>query len=274
MSTHGGRSRTISRILVTGASGILGRRVESALAGAGFRGEMVAFCGDVSSRAGIREFLSSSGEFDACLHLAAVVPVQSVEEDPVRAYEVNAIGTGLLASELSESSPDCHFVYCSSSHVYRSSAAPLTEESVTAPVTAYGRSKLAGEYLATDVAARGRISLGVARVFSLFAPDQDPSFLYPATLRRLADLGAGEALEVRGGRNVRDFLHADEVARILATLVLRRVEGVVNVGSGRPMTIVDFVRSIAPSGTSVVEAPGQSERTILVADISRLSRVS
>lgn len=260
------------KILVTGSSGVVGRRVMEELRRRGLAEDVIAFHGDISSRADIESAVSRAAPLGACLHLAAVVPVTAADADPVRTYEVNAIGTGHIVDAIGRRSKNSFVLHCSTSHVYAPCIAPLSESAPLEPVSTYGRSKLAAELLATDVASRQHIRLGIARVFSLWAEDQRGSFLYPSLQNKFSSVRPGDSVRVTGGNNIRDFLHADEVARLLVELMLRETRGVVNVASGTGTSVLEFAQHHAPDGVTMdsddVVAP-----TSIVADTSRLSEV-
>ena len=261
-----------SNILVTGSSGVVGRRVVRELRKRGIGDWLVEFSGDVSSREAVREFVTHAGPIGGCIHLAAVVPVATVDDDPVRAFEVNALGTGHIIDEIGRRSQDPYVLHCSTSHVYAPSTNPLHEAAPVEPVSTYGRSKLAAEMLASDVAAMRDVRLGIARIFSLWAEDQQGSFLYPSMMARFSAAELGDSVRVMGGNNMRDFLHADDVAQLLVELLARETLGVVNVASGEPTAVIDFAEAHAPVGI-VVSSDDVAEPTSIVADTTRLKEV-
>lgn len=263
------QTREAANVLVTGATGTVGRRVIQELHDRGLGARIVQFEGDVASRVDVQKCLDRAAPVGSCVNLAAVVPVSDAKQNPIRAYQVNAIGVGIVVEEVSRRFENPYILHCSTSHVYGSSTRPLTEGSPTAPVSTYGRSKLAGELLASDVAESRNAQLGVARVFSLWAEDQTGSFLYPSLKAKFQASLIGEPVRVSGGNNVRDFLHARTVARMLTELFAREASGVVNVGSGEGTTVLDFARIHAPSGVPV-ESDDVPEPNAIVANIDRL----
>jgi nucleoside-diphosphate-sugar epimerase len=261
-----------SRILVTGSSGIVGRRVVSELRSRGLSRQIIEFVGDISSQQEVNEFFIRTGRIAACIHLAALVPLATAEADPIRAYEVNAVGTGRIIDAIGQHSGDAYFLHCSTSHVYSASKVPLQESAPLEPSSTYGRSKLAAEMIASDVASRAQVRLLIARIFSLWAEDQEGTFLYPALAKKFAAAKPGESVRVTGGNNVRDFLHADEVSYLLVELLRRETQGVVNIASGRSTSVIDFARQHAPQGVRV-ESEDSAMATSIVADTVRLKDV-
>jgi dTDP-4-dehydrorhamnose reductase len=77
------------------------------------------------------------------LHAGAVTAVGEAYRDPERAIRVNADGTRTVAE--SAAKVGAHLIYVSTDMVFDGGHAPYDEGSDPQPVSAYGRSKLAGE---------------------------------------------------------------------------------------------------------------------------------
>lgn len=78
------------------------------------------------------------------VHCAGVCDVEVCEAAPAFAEDVNVEGTRLL---LAHAPADARIVYCSSDHVFGGDAGPYDEESATAPISVYGRTRVAAERL-------------------------------------------------------------------------------------------------------------------------------
>lgn len=159
------------RLLVTGAAGMLGRDV---VAAAGARGHDVAALTraelDVTDRDAVAAAVAASGA-EAVVNCAAWTDVDGAESDEGAATLVN--GTGAL----NVAGAGAFTVHVSSDYVFDGSAtAPIPEDAPPRPLSAYGRSKLAGEAIAADGHA-------VVRSSWLFGR-HGPNFV--ATMLRLA----------------------------------------------------------------------------------------
>jgi len=263
---------THRNVFVTGASGVLGKRVVSLLRRLQPSWTVIPVGVDLRDAQAISSFCEASERPDMLFHLAAVVPTARVDNDPLEAYEVNSLGAGRIFQAMLSKNPKLWGLYVSSSHVYASSESPLTEASKICPASAYGRTKLAGEFLVTDLFdAEGKGNLCIARVFSMYSPDQDRSFLYPNLLSQKRDsVISGNKVEVHGWDNVRDFLDADTVADYLVGLGFSGADGVFNIGSGIGTSVGAFaseVVGIEPDLAERFKSPGQ---TTLVANVSKL----
>jgi dTDP-4-dehydrorhamnose reductase len=225
------------KVLVTGASGQLGAYLLRELVGRGL--PVVAWSGscggqregvaleavDLGNAAAIR------GAFDrvrpaAVIHGGALARVDECFRDPDRALAVNARGTAVLA-ELTHSA-NARLVYVSTDLVFDGELAPYREHDPAAPLSAYGRSKAAGEE-----AARRNPNSVVARVSLMFGPSRcgRPGFFdqQVASLRerRPITLFADEW---------RTPLALHTAARALAAVALAEVVGTLHIGGPERMS--------------------------------------
>ena len=92
---------------------------------------------------------------EVVLNCAAYNLVDRAEEEPSRAFEVNASGPGILANAAREA--DALMVHFSTDYVFdgaRRGEGPYTEADAPNPLSEYGRSKLAGERAVQEAAGR------------------------------------------------------------------------------------------------------------------------
>jgi dTDP-4-dehydrorhamnose reductase len=134
------------KYLILGAGGQLGRDLASRLTGdiVGVGRERA----DVTDAASLRRTLDEVKP-DVVLNCAAYNFVDRAETEPSAAFAVNAIGVGTLARLCGER--DCTLVQFSSDYVFgadRERTSPYSESDLPGPLSVYGVSKLAGEYLA------------------------------------------------------------------------------------------------------------------------------
>jgi len=133
------------RVLVTGASGLVGRSLLRLLTADG-RQEVFGLARaelDVTDRAAVERTLAMLRP-EAVIHCAAFTDVDGAERSPARAMRVNAEGAEWVAR--AASSVEARVVYLSTDYVFDGEKeAPYTEEDPPRPLSAYGRSKLEGE---------------------------------------------------------------------------------------------------------------------------------
>lgn len=133
----------MSRILVTGGNGQVGFELQRRLARLGQvmasgRDEM-----DLADPDSIRRTVRKSAP-DLIVNAAAYTAVDQAESEPEQALAINGVAPGILAEEAKRAG--AALIHYSTDYVFDGSkAAPYTEEDEPRPLSAYGRSKLAGE---------------------------------------------------------------------------------------------------------------------------------
>ncbi len=107
---------------------------------------------DVRDRSAVREVFDATRP-DVVLHLAAATDVDRCEGEPDWAYEHNASGTENVALACHEC--DATLVYVSTAAVFGGDKLdPYVEHDETGPLSAYARSKLAGERIVRSMLER------------------------------------------------------------------------------------------------------------------------
>jgi nucleoside-diphosphate-sugar epimerase len=100
----------------------------------------------------------------------------------------------------------------------------------TEPDQTYGWVKWIGEQLVRQVRAAG-VPVTVVRPFSGYGSDQDDKYPFPAMIDRA--LRYEDPFTVWGdGKQVRDFIHVDDIVKACLRLVQNEVDGPVNLGTG------------------------------------------
>ncbi|MDH6223392.1 dTDP-4-dehydrorhamnose reductase [Streptomyces sp. MJP52] len=145
--------------LVTGAGGMLGRDTAEELAR---RGEEVVALGraelDVTREEKVRAALGEHRP-DVVVNCAAYTAVDDAEHDEATALRVNGDGPRVLARMCAEQAP-ARLIHVSTDYVFdgRDRETPYPEDHPTAPRTAYGRTKLAGERaVLTELSGRSAV---------------------------------------------------------------------------------------------------------------------
>ena len=271
----------MSRVLLTGATGFLGREALVGLAAAGHEVHAVARRPG-SARDGVRwhaaDLLDDAtvvGEVqpEMLVHLAwyaehgafwaAPANVDWVEASLrlLRAFAAAGAGRRVVMAGT-----------CAEYDWTRRSTYP--EDAPCAPHTLYGAAKH-GLHVVAEAFARERgLSLAWGRLFFLFGPGEAPGRFVPAIACKLL---AGERAPMTAGTQVRDFLHvADAGAAFAALAAAEDVDGAVNVASGVGVSLRELAELIAAQAGgadrldvgAIPTRPGDPPS--LVADTTRL----
>jgi UDP-glucose 4-epimerase len=260
--------------LVTGGAGFIGSHLVEALLAAGRRVLVLddLSTGSLNNLDAVRthpnlEILVDSaanstrlGELisqaDEVYHLAAVVGVRLVMEEPVRTVATNVEPTETVL-RLVDAQRKPLFL-ASTSEVYgKNPRVPLSEEDdLVLGTTSKGRwiyacSKALDEYLALSYWRRSGLPVVIARLFNVVGPRQIGR--YGMVLPRFVDqaLAGGPLVVYDDGQQVRCFAHvADVVRAILDLMACPAAFGkVFNLGSDEPVTI----RALAETVVRVVD---------------------
>jgi GDP-4-dehydro-6-deoxy-D-mannose reductase len=277
------------RVLVTGASGFVGRHLAPALAAAGH--EVVAVGGPRDNApyekldlhdAGAAAALLARVRPDAVVHLAGQAFVPASLADPLATLALNAGGTARLLEAMRALERPPRLLLASSAEVYgiqRPERMPLDEQAPLLPANPYAASKAAAESCALAWGRAYRLDVVVARAFNHIGPGQDERFVVASFAHQLAQIAAGgpRLLYVGNLEAERDFLDVRDVAdAYVALLASGRAGEVYNVCSGRAVAIREILRqliTIARVPVEVREDPNRmrpSDVPLLLGDAAKL----
>jgi len=280
-------------IFITGAKGFIGRFTAREFARSG---ELVAGLGhgawaesehqawgvhdwrngDVT-HANLDALAFSVGIPEIVVHLAGGSSVGPSFAQPAEDFHRSVVAISELLEWVRLRAPQARVVMASSAAVYGAGhTGPISESSACTPFSPYGFHKRMAEILLESYAANFGLRVAIVRLFSVYGPGLRKQLLWDACTR-LAH--GAQVLELGGsGKELRDWLHVSDVARLMVWAAQRassRVE-LVNGGTG----VATSVRSIAGQlcaawgeGCSVVfngrARAGDPQQ--LVADVARAS---
>lgn len=270
-------------VVVTGSAGFIGQHLVTLLRAQGHQVTGLDRCHspDDAPRGLLRCDLSAindSGpdqtartalrQADAVVHLAGCPGVRDTAPDVGRRrYRDNVVA---LREVLAVVSPRVPVVVASSSSVYGGSLAgrPSAEDDALAPRGGYARSKVLAEALCHQVGPQ----VTVVRPFTVVGEGQRPDM---ALHRWVLAALAGEPLTVLGSlERTRDLTDVRDAARALADLVEVAPGGIVNLGSGQPVSLRHMVNAVADvTGCAPVVrlvTAGSEEVSDTLADTRRL----
>jgi UDP-glucose 4-epimerase len=298
------------RILVTGGAGYIGCQVVLRLSELGHdvttfdnlssgrretspAGDFIV--GDIRQAAEIGQALRQC-DAEAVFHLAAASDLRESIRDPKKYAANNIQGTKNVAEACLEAGVR-RLVFSSSAAVYGAPGAdPAAETSPLRPLSPYGDSKLAGERILADCAARSDLTYVALRFFNVAGADpagrcgeSTPQAWHLIKLACQAATGSRrDGLTIFGadhptddGTCVRDYVHVDDVAQAhiksLDYLVGGGIPEILNVGYGHGASvrqIVDRTKTISGREFAVrIGAARQGDPPILVADAGKIRQV-
>lgn len=237
------------RVLVTGATGFVGRWLVRDLKAAGHEAIEAppSSALDISDADAVAALIAGV-QPDAIAHLAGMAYAGDARKEPAKVLRVNVGGTVAVLEAAARQRTRPALLVSGSSEVYgapRPEELPMDEGTPLRARLPYGLSKLAQEAVAVELALQHGMPVVVTRSFNHIGPGQRTDFVVPALASRIATARRTGARAIPIG-NVdvrRDFLDVRDVVRAYRLLLEWRrsdAEGpptVVNVASGSAVSI-------------------------------------
>ena len=267
------------RVLVTGASGFVGRHVVPALVGAGYDVHAVSSRPrDAAAgvtwhqadllQAGAASALVRDARPEGLVHLAWFTTPPAYWHS---AENLRWVAASLDLFRAFVDSGGRRLVGVGTCAEYDWSAGTCVERvTPIAPETLYGAAKAAVASVMDAYARAARVSAAWARLFFIYGPDDHPSRLIPSIA---GDLLAGREATCRSGALARDFLHVADAGAAISALFASDVTGPVNIASGTPVTLGAVAQRVAAQlGCSELlrVEPGEPTHPLVVASVARL----
>jgi nucleoside-diphosphate-sugar epimerase len=263
-------------VLVTGATGFIGRRLLARLDG---RQEVVAVAraDPPAALARLARWIALDlsvpldaralpARVDTVLHLAQS---PRFREFPGGAADMRAVNVDAPAAlaEYAERAGARRFVLASTGGVYAPGPAPLREDGPVAPSGFYPATRYAAELLLAPYAER--FATVVLRPFFVYGATQRGFLVANLAARVLA----GEPVTVQGLHGPRlNPLHVDDAARAVEAALALDAPAVVNLAGDEVTSVADLARGLAAAAGAepAVEHAGDADPPGLVADNTRM----
>lgn len=191
----------------------------------------------VSLLAGQRAVVYAAGS------IFPATPVVSVAQ----AYQDHVFPVIALAERAAAEGVSCFVFLSSGGAVYGDTGfVPISEDAICRPISLYGTIKLCTEQALFEISRRTGMSVVVLRVSNPYGPGQQGS-------RRLGFIAAAVEAALKkvpvkiwgDGKNTRDFVHIEDVAK--SVLLASSYSGgaqVLNIGSGKETSLLEICRLV------------------------------
>ena len=171
-------------------------------------------------------------------YLAGQSSVELSLKNPKNAFTDSVNSFLLLLEKMKDK--DCKIVFASSGAVYDSRLEDyFDEEGPTFPPSPYAAAKHACEGLAMAYYETFSLDTRIARIFSVFGPDMSRFFIYDFIEKISKE---EKSIQLFGtGKQVRDYLHIDDVCNGLVTIMENGNAGeIYNLSSGKPTPLTEL----------------------------------
>ena len=284
----------MTRSLVTGGAGFIGSNLVDKLLA---EGHEVVVIDNEYSEAHDQFYWNEKSEnhkFDICdyentrplydgidyvFHIAAEARIQPAVENPIRAVQINCVGTTTVLQCAREAGVK-KLMYSSTSSAYGMNKTPNSEMQPDDCLNPYSVSKVAGEKLCKMYTDLFGLKTVIFRYFNVYGERQPLRGQYaPVIGIFLRQRASGEKLTVVGdGEQRRDFTHVSDVvhANYLAAVTDIKDEDygeVYNVGNGTNYSVNQVARMVTCLDnriTYIPERPGEARETLAQNTLLRL----
>lgn len=225
------------RILVTGATGFIGKHLVQRLKDAGHvvysLSKSLGY--DVCDNTAFSNFLGKN--IDIVFHIAGRTFVPSSWEDPYSYYSINSLGTQIALEFCRKTNAKMIFI---SAYVYGvPKYLPIDENHPVKPNNPYAHSKWLGEELCSFYAREMSVQTVVLRPFNLYGPGQDKHFLIPTLINQINRNGE---IVVKDEAPRRDYLHVyDFIEACISAINTTDHFILFNIGYGASLSVKEIV---------------------------------
>lgn len=244
-------SLILKKILLTGATGFIGRHVVSELIERGYEvfapsnsmslpetKGLVQINLDLFDTAALETLLAEQ-KFENLIHLAWYTGAKCHSSDVnldwtslsinlLKSFQKHGGKKVLIAGSVSE--------YDFSYGYLKEDSTPLTNPSL------YGKCKSSLYEIASAYSKQTGMDFKWARIFNLYGPFEKKSRLMPAVI---CSILKGEDVKVSTCLKTQDYLHVFDTASAIADLFESDVQGAVNISSGKPQNLKEIVEKIS-----------------------------
>ena len=201
----------LSKVIFTGGSGLLGSEFKKVLPNIDYPSSKEF---DVTNYGQMQGYVASNG-CELIVHAAAFTSPPLIDKDPLKALEINIIGTSNVVKLCMEF--DVRLIYISTDYVFEGDRGNYKETDPVYPVNKYAWSKLGGE-CAVRMYDKSLI------VRTTFGPD-----IFPYEKAFVDQWTSRESVSV--------------IAKKISKLVNRNIAGVIHVG-GKRKTVFEYAKSL------------------------------
>ncbi len=235
----------MKRVLITGASGFIGRNLSQYLVEQKFeiikmdkvQDSEITMCVDIQKSDVIA--LIASLKPEVVIHLAAQIDVQKSFEDPVDDLLTNCLGTLNVLNGAIKGGATNFLYITSGGAIYDSKQKmPVSENGKLNPLSPYGISKLAGEFYVQALCNNAKINWSALALSNCYGPiSQNKNGVIPLWWNNLR---RNEVVNIHGAETTRDFIYITDVLKAIHMVLEKPVNQRLNISTGIEVSLLEL----------------------------------
>lgn len=162
-------------------------------------------------------------------------------------------------------------IYASSSSVYGDNEC-CSEDDIPHPINLQASLKLSNEFFIKQYCIEYKVEYIILRVFNMYGGDDNFS-----VISKIINAVANntQLTLVNNGSGIRDFVHIDDVVEVILKLLYMKNIPILNIGTGRKMSIKDIVDYLQKNGFKVATQNifNDNEIKISIANSQRVEKI-
>lgn len=253
-----------NRIGLTGSTGSLGKVILNNKK----KLKIECFKGDITNYSEVENWVKKK-RLNILIHLAAIVPIKTVNKNKKKAKLVNFIGTKNLVDACVDHNISWFF-FSSTSHVYKSSEKKIKEDATKQPISYYGKTKLMAENYIVKKFKNSKTNFCIGRIFSTTNINQKKNYLVPDLKFKIKN--CKKKITLKNLNHYRDFISMDDLSNIIFKLMKIKFNGIINLATGNGVLLKEIANLIARKYNKTLLFKDNKKISYLIADIKLLSK--
>lgn len=247
---------------ITGHNGSLGKIIKKNKS----KNNYFYYKHDIRNKKKLFEWYNSNN-LNVIFHLAAIVPIKTVNKNKKKAYQVNFVGTKNVV-DIAKKFNVTWFFFASTSHVYKSIKKLIKENFTKEPISYYGKTKLLAErYIENNLN-----NYCIGRIFSTSNKNQKKNYLIPDLKQKIKF--SKKKIILKNLIHYRDFISMKDISKIIHLLLKKNFRGIVNIGSGKQIYLKDIAQIILKKYKKEALFIENKKITYLVSNNSKLKKIT
>lgn len=228
------KKKKLNRVVILGANSFIGKAITKKFISQNIKPVLVTRKNaDLEEKQSINKLKKILKKDDTIIFIAAIAPVKNIEM-----LNQNLLICKNIIESLKIKKPN-HVIYLSSDAVYSDSKNKINEKSETTPESFHGFMHLIRENMLKELNCKKTF----VRPTLVYGSDDPHNGYGPNKFIRCAQ--NNEEIFLFGkGEERRDHIHVDNVADIVSTVAIKKIDGIINAVSGNVISFNEIAKNL------------------------------